>query len=41
MYRRPRHKIVALRPMTFTGLVGTAFDDVSVNDPDFWCIQGK
>ncbi|XP_039143708.1 uncharacterized protein LOC120280823 [Dioscorea cayenensis subsp. rotundata] len=37
--RRPRHKIVALRPMTFTGLVGTAFDDVSVNDPDFWCIQ--
>ncbi|KAJ0962795.1 hypothetical protein J5N97_027917 [Dioscorea zingiberensis] len=37
--RRPKHKIVPLMPITSTGFLVTAFDDVSANDPDFWCIQ--
>ncbi|ONK79821.1 uncharacterized protein A4U43_C01F10470 [Asparagus officinalis] len=35
--RNSKYKIVPI--MLVTGSTATAFDDVSSNDPDFWCIQ--
>lgn len=35
--RNPKHKIVP--KILIAGSIVTAFDDVSVNDQDFWCIQ--
>lgn len=38
-HRNPKHRIVP--SMLLAGSLLCAFDDVSVEDPDFWYIQGE
>jgi hypothetical protein len=39
IYRSRKHKINP--SVLVTESVISAFDDVEINDPDFWCIQCK